>query len=207
MLIVAGGEAGEAAAGALADRDLRRVDTIAGAREALGDATVVLVGDPADGTPVDARDVAREAGLPVVGLGGDAGGYDATADPDDAGALRNAVELAERAAEYRAAVDDLFEQSRARAEGDLADDDRDLQAARDRAHRRLRDLRETTGRVPYENVLGPDHEDEGRARDDGEDDDGDEDGDGDVNDGEDGTPDDGTDDETAGDGSDGATGG
>lgn len=177
MVIAAAGDPGEAAARALADRDVCRVETLAAVREALGDATVVVVGDLAAGGPGDARDAARDAGVPVVGLGERGEGYDATADPDDVGAVRNAVDLAEQTAEYREAVDELYERSLAYAEGD-SEDEGDLEAARDRAHNRLRDLRETTGQVPYENLLEPDDEADGDGDGDGSEDAGGGDGEG-----------------------------
>lgn len=156
VLIVAAGDSGQAAARALADREVRRVETVADARAALDDATAALVGEPADRAPGAARDAARAAGVPAVRLGADGEGYDAVADPADAGAVRTAVDLAEHAAEYRAAVDEFYEQCRAHASGEGGPDADDLRAARDRAHRRLRDLREATGRTPYENLLGSD---------------------------------------------------
>lgn len=156
VLIAAAGDPGEAAQRALADRDVRRVETLANAHEVLGDSTVVVVGDLVEGSPADIRGAARDAGVPTVRLDEEDEGYVATADPDDIGAIRNAVELAECVAEYRAAVDELYERCRAHAEGDLEADEEDLQAAQDRAHRFLRELRERTGRVPYETLLSHD---------------------------------------------------
>lgn len=161
VLIAAAGEPGEAAAGALANRDVRRVGTAADASEAVGDATVVVVGTLSEGSPADVCEAARAAGVPIVGLidvdsddpGADetpGAGYDATAPPRDTGALRDAVGLAERVGEYRDAVDVLYEQCRARAGGD---DDPDLCEARTRAHHRFHELRDAAGHTPYAQVF------------------------------------------------------
>lgn len=156
VLIAAAGDPGKVASRALADRDVRRVETLANAHEALGDATVVVVGDLVEGSPADIRSAARDAGVPTVRLDEEDEGYVATADPDDVEAIRNAVDLAECVAEYRAAVDELYDRCRAHADADLEADEEDLQAAQDRAHRRLRELRERTGRMPYETLLSHD---------------------------------------------------
>lgn len=161
ILIAAGGD-GEVAAGALTHRDVKRVETAADACEAVDDATVVVVGDLTEGSPADVCEAARAAGVPIVGLtevgSDDPGadetpgtGYDATAPPGDTGALRDAVGLAERVGEYRDAVDLLYEQCRARAEGD---EDLDLREARTRAHHRFRELRDAAGHTPFAQVLG-----------------------------------------------------
>lgn len=167
VLIAAAGEPGEAAAGALANRDVRRVETVADAGEVVGDATVVVVGTLSEGSPADVCEAARAAGVPVVSLtdvgsddpeadempvtpGTPGTGYDATAPPGDTGALRDAVGLAERVGEYRDAVDLLYEQCRARTEGD---EDPDLREARTRAHHRFHELRDAAGHTPYAQVF------------------------------------------------------
>lgn len=150
VLIAAAGEVGETAVRALEDRDVTRVETVEAAREAMDDAAVVVVGDLAEGSPAEVSEAARQAGVPVVRLAED-GGEGATVPPGDAGALRDAVGLAERVGEYRDAVDAFYEQCRAHAEGD---DDHDLREARTRAHHRFHELRDAAGHTPYEQMFG-----------------------------------------------------
>lgn len=156
VLIAAAGDPGETASAALTDREVVRAETLASAREALPGVDVVVVGPLAEGSPATLRDAARIEGVPVVPLdAGAAADLDAgdPVDPEAVGALRNAVDLAERADEYRDAVDSFYERARAYADDEVDADDRDLRAARDRAHRRLRDIREAAGRTPYERLL------------------------------------------------------
>lgn len=154
------GEAGESAAQALADHDIRRVDTLDTVRQALGDATVVVVGTPADCSPQEVRDAASAVGVPAIRLvegddESDRTGYIATAQPGDIGAIRNAVDMAQRVSEYHQAVDDLYEQARKRAEEAVSDDDSEIERARDRADDRLRETRDIADRIPYEMLFDP----------------------------------------------------
>lgn len=160
-LIVAAGGAGDAAATALTDAgvDVERVATLAAARDALGDADVVVVGEPEDAAASEVR-AAAPADVPLVGLGADDDFETAVPRPVDPEAIVRAVRLADRIRSYRAAVDDLFRLCRERAaaeleaEGDDEDLDRELTRARRRAERAFRGAKRMAEEPPYERLIG-----------------------------------------------------
>lgn len=167
VLVAAAGAPGTAATETLeaAGFSVEHVNTLADARVRTATVPVAVVGSLRDATPADLRVALRTADVdtPLVGIDGD-GNYAATVDHPDDERLPTAVRLAPHAANYRDAVDDLFDQCRRRASGrDIADtgaavgdtaDERAAAAAVTAAHRtatdRLDRVRRLAGRTPYE---------------------------------------------------------
>lgn len=153
------------------ERPVRPVGTLPAAREALPEATVVLVSDgfgPGSDTllGVVRSGVHCRSDTPVVRLvDGPVGGrtelddpprrqsdFDAVVSAGDPEAVRAVLTLGDRAETYRDAVADLYEACRARAAGEGTDGDLDEVFAR--ATRAFEEVREAAGRTPYEQLLG-----------------------------------------------------
>ena len=167
-VLIAG--ATEAVSAALpTERRVRRVGTLAGAREALPEVNLVVVSDGFDPGVDTLLGVVRSgvhcpSDTPVVRLvDGPADGsldldapprrqsdFDAVVPAGDEEAVRAALALGDRTERYRDAVVDLYEACRARAAGE----DVEIADVSDRATEAFEDVRDAAGRTPYEQLLG-----------------------------------------------------
>ena len=148
----------------------RRADTLAEVRDALPEVNVVVVSDGFEPGTDTLLGVVRSgvhcpSDTPVVRLvDGPADGvaeldapprrqsdFDAVVSADDPEAVRSALALGDRTAQYRTAVSDLYEACRARASGET---DADVDDAFERATRAFEEVRDAAGRTPYEQLLG-----------------------------------------------------
>lgn len=160
VLIAAAGDDGRVARDALADAgfDVERVATLEAARVRAATVQVAVVGDLEEGTARELRAAVRSAagdGPPLVHLGEDDAFETCVPLPVQDADLAVAVRLAREASEYRGEVDALYERCRARATGD-ADDPAatgEVERAKRRARRALRDARRVAGRTPYEQLF------------------------------------------------------
>lgn len=106
------------------DRSVERAATLAAAREGLANCDAAVAVDLADGTPADLLAAVRggkhcgpETPVVLVGEAGEgAAGFDEVVPEGDSDALAAALAAVERGLDYRAAVDDLYERCRRRAE-------------------------------------------------------------------------------------------
>ena len=149
---------------------VRRVETLAGARDALPDVNLVVVDEgfgPGSDTllGVIRSGVHCPPDIPVVRLidgpvdaadGLDEpprrqSDFDAVVSADDPDAVRSALALGDRAEQYQDAVSDLYEACLARASGE---EGADFDDAFERATRAFEDVRDAAGRTPYEQLLG-----------------------------------------------------
>lgn len=158
VLIAAAGEDGRSARDALSDDgfDVERVSTLAAARVRAATVEVVVVGGLEDGSARELRAAVRspaDGGPPLVHLGEDEAFETCVPLPAREGDLAVAVRLAREAGAYRAEVDALYEQCRARATGDADDPETEVERAKRRAGRALRDARRVAGRTPYEQLF------------------------------------------------------
>lgn len=170
MTVLIAGPAENISATILDDFRVRRVETLAEARDALPDVNIVAVNDGfAPGSDallgVIRSGVHCPPDTPVVRLvDGQVGDADELDDPprrqsdfdvvvstDDPDAVRSALTLGDRAEQYRDAVSDLYEACLARASGE---EEVDLDDAFERAGHAFEDAREAAGRTPYEQLLG-----------------------------------------------------
>lgn len=153
------------------DQPVRRVETLSAAREALPQATVVLVTDRFEPGADTLLGVVRSgvhcrSETPVVRLAhGPVDGraelddpprrqsdFDAVVTDEDTAAIRSVLTLGDRAETYRGAVEDLYEACRARASGE--ESGADVDEAFERATRAFEAVRDAAGRTPYEQLLG-----------------------------------------------------
>jgi hypothetical protein len=151
------------------DRRIRRVESLAGARDALPTVNLVVVTDGFEAGPDTLLGVVRSgvhcpSDTPVVRLVDDPVGgaseldgpprrqsdFDAVVSATDPDAVRSALALGDRAERYREAVSDLYEACRARAAGEAAG----IDDAFDRATEAFEEVRDAAGRTPYEQLLG-----------------------------------------------------
>lgn len=161
VLIAAAGDDGRAARDLLeaGGFDVEHVTSMAAGRVRAATVDVVVTGALEDATADDLRAALRSAGTetPLVHLGPDDAFETTVERPFDNDRLAQAVRRAERAGEYRRAVDDLYERCRASAEADDDDpaDDEAVMAAKRRAERAFRETRRLDDRSPIERLFDP----------------------------------------------------
>ena len=167
-VLIAGGTEADSAA-LPTERWVRRVGTLAEAREALPEVNLVVASEGFDPGVDTLLGVVRSgvhcpSDTPVVRLvEGPADGpldldapprrqsdFDAVVPAGDEEAVRTALTLGDRTERYRDAVADLYEACRARAAGE----DVDIGDVSDRATEAFEDVRDAAGRTPYEQLLG-----------------------------------------------------
>lgn len=158
VLIAAPGDDGRAARDVLSDAgfDVERVATLAVASARVGSARVAVVGELEDASVREVRATARSApsgGPALVHLGEDEAFETCVPLPVEDEELVVAVRLAREAVAYRSEVDALYEQCRARADGDDGPETAGVERARRRAGQALRDARRVAGRTPYEQLF------------------------------------------------------
>ncbi|WP_255197985.1 hypothetical protein [Halorarius litoreus] len=159
VLIAAAGDDGRTARSLLADAgfDVERVTTLSATRVRAATVDVLVVGDLENATARDLRDALRAADgslPPLVRLGADDAFETAVTPPFEADQLVRAVTAARQGAQYRQAVDDLYEQCREQA----ATDDPDaaaVTAAKRRAQEAFDETRRLGVAAPYEQLFDP----------------------------------------------------
>lgn len=162
VLIAAAGDDGRTARDRLADAgfDVEHVTTLSEARVRAATADVVVAGALEDATARDLRTALRSSGAdtPFVHLGPDEAFGTTVERPFEVTALASAVRLVEQTGQYRRAIDDLYEQCRARAAAGDEDPagDEAVAAAKRRAEREFREVRRLDEGPPFERLFDSD---------------------------------------------------
>lgn len=160
VLIAAAGADGRRARSLLVDAgfDVERVTTLSAARVRAATVAVLVVGPLEDATACGLRDALRadDGSLPpLVRLGADETFETTVARPFEADQLASAIAAARRGAQYRQAVDDLYEQCRELAASDDTAADDAVDAAKRRAQQAFDETRELGAGAPYEQLFDP----------------------------------------------------
>lgn len=159
VLIAAAGDVGRTARDRLADAgfDVEHVTTLSAARVRAATVDAVVAGALEDATARDLRTALRSsgAGTPFVHLGPDEAFETTVERPFDAAALSSAVRLVEQTSRYQRAIDDFYEQCRARATAgdENPAGDEAVAAAKRRAEREFREVRRLDDGPPFERLF------------------------------------------------------